>query len=672
MTERAIQDFFASGRSWYTFHGAACLLTIAIVAIPFSPLEQYLKTNIIYPFLFQSRDILGQTPPLSPRLKIFALDDSSFAFLGGPRLSPEDLTKMLINISERKPKAILIDGLLSEYQEDSEKWYKSLKQENLNVYTGVYLNNKPMRYRHALDRNKEFFRIESYLNPEIDVFDLELILDRQYDAHIYGPTQQLEDVFHGQGHIISNSDGTVSPFYRISSDIIIPHLSIFTADSVYIDRKELHINNHKVPINKKGRVTINYRPPQHLYKMTSPLHPLIRRARTGENETTVNQGDIVLILLSFASGHTDFHEVSPFGEIPGGMIIASMISSILESQWINSIDGSPFTILILAIIGTLLGIHASVSAFWIGVSLVISSYIFLAIYLFSYMSIEIPWLTPCLGFCSTGFLYFTHNRLQEEIKLVSIERNYYEEKSRRLEESAELAKLDGYLSLGKAVQNLLLPKNMSGTLSHFRYHLLYVPHLKMAGDWFYIWRVSRDETRFIMGDVMGKGPSAAITVASIISLLKDYETENISLVAALEKINARLIDLYSYHITCTVATATIFKDGTCKLINAGSPGWFLHSPQKTEFSMLRGTPLGLRDEIVMEEKTITMQTSQILFTVTDGYLEGSRSLRKLIRTLEQDKKTKVDLDYLTGILSSIQISENLEDDRSLIFLQYLG
>ena len=55
----------------------------------------------------------------------------------------------------------------------------------------------------------------------------------------------------------------------------------------------------------------------------------------GQEETQVQPGDIVLVLLAFATGNTDFHEGGPFGDIPGGLLIASMISDLLSGQFIE-------------------------------------------------------------------------------------------------------------------------------------------------------------------------------------------------------------------------------------------------------------------------------------------------------------------------------------------------
>ncbi|MFY7929457.1 MAG: hypothetical protein ACOVS5_11360, partial [Oligoflexus sp.] len=80
-------SIFLNGKSWPLFHGFASLFILFVLAIQMSPLASYVDTRITAPILFQIRQKLGMTPPISPKLKILALDDSTFSYLGGPRLS---------------------------------------------------------------------------------------------------------------------------------------------------------------------------------------------------------------------------------------------------------------------------------------------------------------------------------------------------------------------------------------------------------------------------------------------------------------------------------------------------------------------------------------------------------------------------------------------------------
>lgn len=659
-------SFFESGRSWYLFHTCSTLLTVIALSFYFSSMNNYIKTRVLDPILFNAREMLEQTPPISEKVKILALDDSTFSFLGGPRMSDEDFRKLLANLSRRKPKAILIDGLLSNTPVKGGKFLKDGEETLEHVYSGAYVTNRHIEFRAPLPVEKSEFKLGSYLDPELDPLDLRLKFDKKLDWFVYGHSEYYKDAFKAQGHITYNEDGTISPFYMISPEIVLPHISLYGSDSIVIDENSLLINEQKVPLDGNGRILINHRPQEYLYKNTRSLRHAIQRARNGEEEESINEGDTVLILLSFATGNTDFHEGSPFGSIPGGLIIASMLSDIKLGEWITPLEAAPLTIILFAICGVLIGIHTNVTWFVIALMATPLLTLGLSIYLFAYHSIAIQWFLPTSIFSLNALLYFAHNRLQDEIRLILIERNYFSEKALRLEESHKTARLEGYLQLGKAVQNLLLPKKMADQINNVSYNMIYHPHLKMAGDWFYVWNVSETEKRFFIGDVMGKGPSAAIPVASIISILKECEKKSLTMEETLTTLNSRIVELFDYHITSTAAAATVYKDGSCELFNCGSPGWFVYSKTKTRFILMASNPLGITNELNIEKQKIDLSSDELLFTFTDGYIEGSRGLKRFLQLMDKDRSFIPKIEYIDEKLQEISLAEHNEDDQSLI------
>jgi serine phosphatase RsbU (regulator of sigma subunit) len=379
---------------------------------------------------------------------------------------------------------------------------------------------------------------------------------------------------------------------------------------------------------------------------------------------------VVLILLAFATGNTDFHEASPFGEIPGGLIIASMISDIIDATWLRQVETAPLLIVLMAALGTALGINGSAGRFWVGFLLCSVLYTIICLYLFAAQSLVVPWFFPYLSFCSASLIYFAHVRLQEEFKLLSVERNYYSEKSMRLERETEKAKLEGYLSLGKAVQKLLLPETMVGQFHQFHYKMIYHPHMKMAGDWLFTWPVAEHEYRIIIGDVMGKGPSAAIPVASIITVLREAQLQKLNMTDTLRQLNSRLISLYHHHITSSVAAVSLFADGHCTLYNAGSPGWFSHAPGQTNYFMLRSNPLGLTEHCRIAQYSFDLPQHSTLITFTDGYLEGSRELNRFLKKLQRTAHTgTLSTEILESHISTCRDQRLSDDDQSLLLVR---
>lgn len=673
MNRRLKTSIFLSGLSWPLFHGLASFFLLIILAVQATSLGSYLDTRITAPVLFNVREMLGQTPPIHPKLKVLALDDSTFSYLGGPRLSFEQLSMLLENLGRRHPQAILIDSLLSD-QPIVREGQASPDLKKLPVFTGSFPSQHSLRFREATDTSKAPYRISTYLAPGLKLEDLDFSLDPRRSWIPYGNASAYDDLVHATGHITYNRDGTISPFYQIDDQTVLPHLSLYAADSVQLQKTALMINGKPVPMTRRGGLVINHRPPERFYDraVSASLRPVLQRATQGLEETQVEPGDIVLVLLAFATGNTDFHEGGPFGEIPGGLIIASMISDILDGQWIQRWESDIAWILIFGVAGIVLGINARVRYYWIylvGTWLLLSV---MALTLFSYAQIWIPWLMPLIAFTGTSLIHFAHVRIQDEMKMMLIEKNYYAEKALRLEEMHKKAELESNLALGRAVQKLLLPRALQGTFYGFHYCMQYKPVAGMSGDWLYVWDYSLGERRIFIGDVMGTGPSAAIPVAALIGILKDCEEQKLGVEESFARLNRRLIELFDQHVVCSLSAIVLYRDGRLELFNAGGPGCFLFGGKQADYFVMRSNPIGLNPQIELARCDVQLQDHQTLFTFTDGFLHETKDLKRLVRHLRQEKFDRPPLDQIESWLHSTLQSPSRPDDQSLISIQRTG
>jgi hypothetical protein len=661
-------SIFLNGLSWPIFHGLASAFLLTMLAIQASSLGSYIDTRIIAPIFFNVREYLGQTPPIHPRLKVIALDDSTFSFLGGPRLTYPQLASVLDAVGKRKPQAILIDSLLSDQPTGiTGSLPDSLR--TLPVFTGSFPSQFPLRFREPTDLSQKAYRASTYLDSGFTLGTLPYNLDLRQSWIPYGNSSGYGDLVRATGHITYNRDGTISPFYQINEDTVLPHLSLYSAESIKLESKALTINGHAVPLTKRGGLLINHRPPGDFYQRSVSLRPILQRAQAGETETQINEGDIVLVLLAFATGNTDFHEGGPFGEIPGGLIIASMISDVLDGRWINRWETDIALILGFGIAGIVLGINARVRYYWlylVGAWFLMST---LALVLFSYMQIWMPWLMPLIAFTGTSLIHFAHVRIQDEMKLMLIEKNYYAEKALRLEEMHKKAELESNLALGRAVQKLLLPRSLNGTFYGFQYNMQYKPVAGMSGDWLYVWDFSLGERRIFMGDVMGTGPSAAIPVAALIGILKDCEEQKLGVEESFARLNRRLIELFDQHVVCSLSAIVLYRDGRVEIFNAGGPGCFVFGGKQAEYFVMRSSPIGLNPQIELARCDVELQDHQTLFTFTDGFMHETKDLKRLVRHLRQEKTDRPPLDQIEGWLHSTLQSPSRPDDQSLICIQ---
>ena len=115
-----------------------------------------------------------------------------------------------------------------------------------------------------------------------------------------------------------------------------------------------------IPLNINKNIEINFRPILDYYRSIKSLRPIIQRARTQQFEASINEGDIVLVLFNFYTGSTDFYGSSPFGDIPGGLLVATLIDSSLEGNWISSVNGYSIFIILQSFVGILIGLSTGV------------------------------------------------------------------------------------------------------------------------------------------------------------------------------------------------------------------------------------------------------------------------------------------------------------------------
>jgi hypothetical protein len=220
------------------------------------------------------------------------------------------------------------------------------------------------------------------------------------------------------------------------------------------------------------------------------------------------------------------------------------------------------------------------------------------------------------------------------LDLVVFHRQYFREKARRLEEEQSKELLARRLELGSAVQMLLLPAERQGRIGACEYRLFFEAAEQMAGDWLSVWRVSDQEVRLMLGDVVGKGPQAALAVAAITSVINECRTEGRSLEASILRINAMLISLFGQHITSTLAAVSLCDSGVAELYNHGGLGWLLVQPGETGFRAKHGPILGVDPGLAVNKEIVQLAPGALVACFTDGCLEGSRGVHRLIRKLK--------------------------------------
>ena len=501
----------------------------------------------------------------------------------------------------------------------------------------------------------------------------------QWKGSFLGPNEHIRGVFNLSHITYKSGDQVVYPHIEVEHDKVVPHLSLSAAESIKYKNDDLYINGKRVPLSSRGGALINYRDPRWkdcfvkagskrtcIFDVKS-LKFYVDRARRGVEEKRINADDIVFIVPGYFTGTSDIHEGGPFGEIHGGLIVATMIDSVLNGNWLTPfLDYTTHLIILLSVWGWFVGHKSNTQSFWF---LLVGHLVFffvLVMYLFSYHSIVISWVFPLAAFFGVALSNYGVKMLSGEISRLELRKRLFQEKVRRQHEESQKKILEERLFLGKTVQEMLLPKRQQGVFNNMDYKMRYEPSQQMSGDWLYYWEFSDTEKRIFIGDVVGKGPPAALPVAVIISTFKEAESSKLSVADTISLLNHRVLEHFDTKVTSTLAAVVLHKDKCVNFVNAGSPGWFLVFDDEVSHLSLRSSPLGLKPDNRGVEHSIEIDRNAMLFTYTDGYMEGARASKRLISYIKKQGYSSLSHDSLHQGLLEIGEGFRLEDDMTMV------
>ena len=217
-------------------------------------------------------------------------------------------------------------------------------------------------------------------------------------------------------------------------------------------------------------------------------------------------------------------------------------------------------------------------------------------------------------------------------------------------EQKEKQRLQNEITIAQEVQNQLFPRQIS-QLANLEVHGFCRPARSVSGDYYDFLSIGSDRMILAVGDVSGKGISAALLMATIHSAVRAYAIEGMPVfrraetVLAGETITAKyeslmqgaevspgtmlsLLNHQLYNSTPMEKYATLFlamyEGGTRRLTysNAGHLPPLLLSTDGTFYRLERGgTVVGLFDEVPYDEDTVHMRPGDIFLAYSDGVTE---------------------------------------------------
>jgi phosphoserine phosphatase RsbU/P len=221
-----------------------------------------------------------------------------------------------------------------------------------------------------------------------------------------------------------------------------------------------------------------------------------------------------------------------------------------------------------------------------------------------------------------------------------------------IDEQKEKQRLENELSIAYEVQELLFPRQVTD-LPSLEVHGVCVPARTVSGDYYDFIPLGSDRLVLAVGDISGKGISAALLMATVHAFVRAYslEPEMALMPASLsygsqedprmyyrgdgstesQVAPAMLMTTLNYQLyrsTPAAKYATMFLgcyDAKARVLtycNAGHlPPIILRATGEVFRLAINGTVVGLFDGVTYDESTLVMQTGDIFVAYSDGVTE---------------------------------------------------
>jgi phosphoserine phosphatase RsbU/P len=257
-----------------------------------------------------------------------------------------------------------------------------------------------------------------------------------------------------------------------------------------------------------------------------------------------------------------------------------------------------------------------------------------------------------------------------------------------IQEQQEKQRLEGELAIAQEVQAQLYPKLIT-QLETLEVHGFCRPARTVSGDYYDFLALNSDRLMLAVGDISGKGISAALLMATIHSAVRAYSIED---VPALRELTTRepvaaagggsglmlvsesrgadtspatlltLLNHQLYESTPAAKYATLFLglyDGATRRLtyaNGGHlPPILISKDGSSQLLSCGGTVVGLFDNVSFPEATVQLRPGDVLVTYSDGVTEpendyGEFGEERLIQLVRENRH--LPLERITEIVTT--------------------
>lgn len=212
------------------------------------------------------------------------------------------------------------------------------------------------------------------------------------------------------------------------------------------------------------------------------------------------------------------------------------------------------------------------------------------------------------------------------------------------------------------------------------------PARMVGGDFYDIFQLDSDNTCVIVGDISGKGISAALFMIMVKSTIREKLRTGASLTEALNAVNKEICKSNPENMFATVFAASLNTvTGNVKYANAGHNPPVILSDKPYFLNVDSGIVLGLFEDMQLKEAEMKFNPGEGIFIYTDGVTEafnkddeeygGDRLLSSIATSYTHNTNTYNVRSLIADVVSSVEtFSSGLDqfDDITCTAIIYRG
>jgi phosphoserine phosphatase RsbU/P len=230
------------------------------------------------------------------------------------------------------------------------------------------------------------------------------------------------------------------------------------------------------------------------------------------------------------------------------------------------------------------------------------------------------WKFPLLITLAFSVMAFLYNTTKQRLE----QRNVELQRSAELS-AARLQMQDQELERAREIQESLLPKDIP-QLAGFEVSAAWHPARAVGGDYFDVLTIGNNRLAICIADVVGKGVSAALLMASVQATVRAFARDSLSPAWVCDRVNSVLCGNIATDKFVTFFYGVLDADTrTFQYCNAGHPYPILASSGSVRQLDQGGAVLGVFPTWKYEDSTIELSPGDRLLLFTDGITEAAGS-----------------------------------------------